>query len=91
MTPADIYALLIPVHYRLSRREISALVEAGDEEEFKHILDTTYYKKRFPELVPEKLEAFYNLNLKTFWRQSPENILTQLLCCIPTSITRSMR
>ena len=34
MTPADIYALLIPVHYRLSRREISALVEAGDEEEF---------------------------------------------------------
>ena len=79
MTPADIYALLIPVHYRLSRREISALVEAGDEEEFKHILDTTYYKKRFPELVPEKLEAFYNLNLKnileTESRKYPHSVI----------------
>ena len=65
MTPADIYALLIPVRYRLSRKDISALVESADEDEFKNILDTTYYKKRFPDLVPEKLEAFYNLNLKT--------------------------
>ena len=79
MTPADIYALLIPVHYRLSRKEISALVEAGDEEEFKHNLDTTYYKKRFPELVPEKLEAFYNLNLKnileTESRKYPHSVI----------------
>ncbi len=36
-----------------------------DEEEFRRILDTTYYKKRFPELSPEKLEELYNLNLKT--------------------------
>ena len=46
MAPADIYALLIPVHYRLSRKDISALVEAGDEEEFKHILDTDVYKRQ---------------------------------------------
>lgn len=65
MAPADTYALLIPVHYRLSKKEISALVEAVDEEEFRRILDTTYYKKRFPELSPEKLEELYNLNLKT--------------------------
>ena len=71
--------LIYLVHYRLSRREISALVEAGDEEEFKHILDTTYYKKRFPELVPEKLEAFYNLNLKnileTESRKYPHSVI----------------
>ena len=35
------------------------------EEEFRRVLDTTYYKKRFPALAPEKLEDFYNLNLKT--------------------------
>lgn len=64
MQPADIYALLIPMHYRLSREEISALVEAPDPEEFKKVLEGTYYKKRFPELAPEKLEEFYNLNLK---------------------------
>lgn len=65
MGPADIYALLIPVHYRLSKKEISSLVEASDEEEFRKILDTTYYKKRFPELAPENLEEIYTLNLKT--------------------------
>ena len=65
MQPTDIYALLIPVHYRLSRQEISALVEAPDPEEFRRVLEGTYYKKRFPELAPEKLEVFYTLNLKT--------------------------
>ena len=65
MAPADIYALLIPVHYRLSAKDISALVESTDEDDFARVLDTTYYKKRFPELAPESLESFYNLNLKT--------------------------
>lgn len=65
MDPADIYALLIPVHYRLSKNDIASLVEASDEEEFRKILDTTYYKKRFPELAPENLEEIYTLNLKT--------------------------
>lgn len=65
MGPADIYALLIPVHYRLSKNDIASLVEASDEEEFRKILDTTYYKKRFPELSPENLEELYTLNLKT--------------------------
>ncbi len=45
MGPADIYALLIPVHYRLSKNDIASLVEAPDEAEFRKILDTTYYKK----------------------------------------------
>ena len=79
MTPADIYALLIPVHYRLTRKEISALVEAADETEFGRILDTTYYKKRFPALAPEKLEDFYNLNLKmileTEARKYPHSVI----------------
>lgn len=65
MDPADIYALLIPVHYRLSKNDIASLVEASDEAEFRKILDTTYYKKRFPELSPENLEELYTLNLKT--------------------------
>lgn len=77
--PADIYALLIPVHYRLSRQEIAALVESPDEEEFKRILNSTYYKKRFPELTPEKLEEYYTLNLKTLLeteaRKYPHSVL----------------
>ena len=73
MSPADIYALLIPVHYRLSKNDITALVEASDLEEFRRALDTTYYKKRFPELAPEKLEEFYNLNLKTIIEKEARN------------------
>lgn len=65
MDPADIYALMIPVHYRLSKNDIASLVEAPDEAEFRKILDTTYYKKRFPELSPENLEELYTLSLKT--------------------------
>ena len=40
-------------------------MEAPDPEEFRRVLEGTYYKKRFPELAPEKLEEFYTLNLKT--------------------------
>lgn len=73
MSPADIYALLIPVHYRLSKNDITALVETSDLEEFRRALDATYYKKRFPELAPEKLEEFYNLNLKTIIEKEARN------------------
>ena len=73
MAPADIYALLIPMRYRLSKHDITALVEASDLEEFRRALDATYYKKRFPELAPEKLEEFYNLNLKTIIEKEARN------------------
>lgn len=65
MAPADIYALLIPVHYKLSKKEISALTEAPDEEDFRRVLDTTAYKKRYPELAPDNLEEYYTLNLRS--------------------------
>ena len=66
MAPADTYALLIPVHYRLSKKEISALVEAVDEEEISEgFWIPPITKNSFPELSPEKLEELYNLNLKT--------------------------
>ena len=54
-------------------------MEAADETEFGRILDTTYYKKRFPALAPEKLEDFYNLNLKmileTEARKYPHSVI----------------
>ena len=42
-------------------------------EEFRKALDATYYKKRFPELAPEKLEEYYNLNLKTVIEKEARN------------------
>ena len=65
MAPADIYALLSPVRYKLSTKEITELVEAVDEEEFRRVLDTTDYKKHYPELTPDKLEEYYNFSMRT--------------------------
>ena len=65
MAPADIYALLSPVRYKLSTKEITELVEAVDEEEFRRVLDTTAYKKHYPELTPDKLEEYYNFSMRT--------------------------
>ena len=64
MAPADISALLIPVRYKLSAKVTAALVEAPDETDFRRVLDTTAYKKRYPELTPDKLEEYYNRNLR---------------------------
>lgn len=40
---ADIYALLIPVQYRLKKEEIIKLAESGSLEEFYAVLQTTFY------------------------------------------------
>ncbi len=40
---ADIYALLIPVYYRLQKEQTARLVEAAGPEEFLKILQTTHY------------------------------------------------
>ena len=44
MAPADIYALLSPVRYKLSTKEITELVEAVDEEEFRRELILRHIK-----------------------------------------------
>lgn len=41
--PADIYALLIPVHYRLKTGDITRMAEAGNLEEFYSALQDTFY------------------------------------------------
>ena len=54
MTAADIYALLIPVNYKLHKKDIAALVEAETMTAFESLLDRTYYGRRY-----EKLELTY--------------------------------
>lgn len=46
MLPPDIYALTIPIHYRLRFSEFKALVDAPTVEEFLHQLETTKYGKK---------------------------------------------
>lgn len=47
LQPAQIYAMLIPIQYRLSAGQIKALAEAPGTEEFFHVLNTsTSYGKK---------------------------------------------
>lgn len=65
MNSADIYALLIPVEYKLKKEEINAMVETSSIEEFQQILGRTYYGSRYKELSLPTLEEFYTYLLRT--------------------------
>ncbi|MDY4694358.1 MAG: V-type ATPase subunit [Blautia sp.] len=64
MDPASIYALLIPMNYKLKKEEITALVEASTYEEASRIFKNTYYGSRYEKLTVANLEEFYNYVLR---------------------------
>lgn len=61
MSPADIYALLIPNTYKIKKQDMVNLVESNNMDEFNSNLSKTYYAKIFlPEvLTGESLERLY--------------------------------
>lgn len=65
MTPPDIYALLIPMNYKLKKQEITSLIEAPTIDEFSRILSSTYYGRRYSHLKLKTLEEFYTYLLRT--------------------------
>ena len=64
MTAADIYALLIPVNYKLHKKDIAALVEAETMTAFESLLDRTYYGRRYEKLNLHTLEEMYSSIMK---------------------------
>lgn len=65
MEPASIYALLIPMNYKLKKEEISALVECSTGEEARQIFSRTYYGAKYSHLTVANLEEFYNHILRS--------------------------
>lgn len=59
MDPASIYALLIPMNYKLKKEEITALVEASTYEDSRRIFNKTWYGARYQQLSVANLEEFY--------------------------------
>lgn len=64
MSPEEIYSMLIPVNYKIKKKEVTALVEAPNQEEFQHLLSKTYYGTHFDRLSTSTLEQFYNYLLR---------------------------
>ncbi|MFT3983118.1 MAG: V-type ATPase subunit [Lachnospiraceae bacterium] len=60
VSPADIFALLIPINYKLSREEVLGLAEAGSLEEYDRLLKKTAYGKLYPEISGGNLEEIYS-------------------------------
>ena len=59
MQPADIYALLVPIHYHLKTEMIKNMVEAGTPEELLVLLNQTRYAKNYDFEKKITLEQMY--------------------------------
>lgn len=59
MSNADIYALLIPVRYKISPEEIKNLVEADTIDIFEQRLSKTYYAKKYKGYNTQTFEKMY--------------------------------
>ncbi len=57
MAPADIYSLLIPVYYHLSRKDIQMLVESEDPAAARAYFLTTWYGKKYRSLYRHSLQV----------------------------------
>ena len=74
MTEAAIYALVIPITYKLSDEEIRRMVTSRDEKEMEEALQSTYYGRKFLDLDGEDLEQLYReLLLKIYGEEQRKN------------------
>lgn len=80
MQPADIYALLVPVHYKISTELIKELVEAPGMEEFENLFKKTFYARHYNFEQQLTIEQTYTECLdrlyKTDRRKDPYSIAT---------------
>ena len=80
MLPPDIYSLTIPNHYRLRIDEFKALVEAPTLEEFEHLLEGTYYARKYNIHDSKTIEQMYKECLMHLYlsdrRSNPYSIAT---------------
>ena len=64
MTPVEIYALTIPIHYHLRMEEFKKLVEAPSLEEFMKLAEATRYASHYQFEDGRTLERLYKDTLK---------------------------
>lgn len=80
MDSTNIYALLIPVHFRLTPEVITRLVEAENVEQFDALMKQTYYGQKFEKFSSTDLDNLYVFVMKrilaTESRKNPYSIAT---------------
>ena len=82
MSGDEIYAILIPLRYRLEDSELRALAESASPGEEAEILKKTYYGKKYKELTPDNIfRAYVDIPgkiLKTAASKNPYSVATIL-------------
>lgn len=78
MSPADIYSIIIPIHYKVKKAVLSAMIETETLEQLTELIRSTCYGKEFEEENPASLEKLYvtllNSVHKTSLRKYPYSI-----------------
>ncbi len=69
MEPNQIYPLLIPVRYKLSREEVRRMVEAESPEEIQTLMDQSYYSRFREQMNADSLEEAYVYILRDILEQ----------------------
>jgi V/A-type H+-transporting ATPase subunit C len=71
MNNADIYAIIIPISYKLKKEDIVHLVDTAGTEEFMGYLKNTYYAKHYKYLRDESDEDY---SIQAFYAAIRENL-----------------
>ena len=59
MTPADIYAFIVPIHYKIHKELFKKIVSAETVEEMGELLKTCYYARFCEEMDTSSIEDIY--------------------------------
>ncbi len=59
LSNTEIYAILLPMRSKLTKNDLTRMVEAKDIKEFAVALQRTYYGKLYPQIAGENLEDIY--------------------------------
>lgn len=80
MSPADIFAFLIPINYKLTKSQLARLVNAATIDEFTSILNITRYKLFYHAMKDGSMESEYNKAIhqiyKTNAKEYPNSMST---------------
>lgn len=72
MSNSDIYSLIIPIHFKLKKSDLTSMVESTSSEELAQIFKETYYTRVFEEEIAasDVVETIYNKILDRIHRSN---------------------
>ena len=77
---AQLYALVIPVFFRLTKQNIRDLVKANSNDEFRHVLDHISYTRKLDDNKIADLERVYEDFMKRLYRDSMKKYPYSIAC-----------